>query len=174
MRAVVQHEFGGPEVLAIEERPMPEPIPTEVQVRVHAAGVNPVDFKTRGGRRSKFLGDPPFTLGWDVSGTVTKLGAGVPRFRVGDEVFGMPWFPREAAAYAEYVTAPSRHFEHKPAVLSHEQAAALPLAGLTAWQIVVDTINLQAGDDILFPRAPGGGGPPPRQIAPTRGAPALR
>jgi NADPH:quinone reductase-like Zn-dependent oxidoreductase len=170
MRAVVQHEFGGPEVLAIEEVPTPEPIPTEVQVRVHAAGVNPVDFKTRSGGRSKFLGEPPFTVGWDVSGTVTKLGAGVTRFRVGDEVFGMPWFPREAAAYAEYVTAPSRHFEHKPAVLSHEQAAALPLAGLTAWQIVVDTINLQAGDDLLVHAAAGGVGHLAVQIAKARGA----
>lgn len=170
MRAVVQHEFGGPEVLVVEEVATPEPIPTEVQVRVHAAGVNPVDFKTRGGGRSKFLGEPPFTVGWDVSGTVTKLGAGVTRFRVGDEVFGMPWFPREAAAYAEYVTAPSRHFEHKPAVLSHEQAAALPLAGLTAWQIIVDTINLQAGDDVLVHAAAGGVGHLAVQIAKARGA----
>lgn len=170
MRAVVQHEFGGPEVLVVEEAPVPEPIPTEVQVRVHAAGVNPVDFKTRAGGRSKFLGEPPFTVGWDVSGVVTKLGAGVTRFRVGDEVFGMPWFPREAAAYAEYVTAPSRHFEHKPAVLSHEAAAALPLAGLTAWQIVVDTINLQAGDDLLVHAAAGGVGHLAVQIAKARGA----
>lgn len=170
MRAVVQHEFGGPEVLAIEEAPIPEPIPTEVQVRVHAAGVNPVDFKTRAGGRSKFLGEPPFTVGWDVSGTVSKIGAGVTRFRVGDEVFGMPWFPREAAAYAEYVTAPSRHFEHKPAVLSHEQAAALPLAGLTAWQIIVDTINLPAGDDLLVHAAAGGVGHLAVQIAKARGA----
>ena len=170
MRAVVQHEFGGPEVLVVEEVPTPEPIPTEVQVRVHAAGVNPVDFKTRTGGRSKFLGEPPFTVGWDVSGTVTKLGAGVTRFRVGDEVFGMPWFPREAAAYAEYVTAPSRHFEHKPAVLSHEQAAALPLAGLTAWQIIVDTIALPAGDDLLVHAAAGGVGHLAVQIAKARGA----
>jgi NADPH:quinone reductase-like Zn-dependent oxidoreductase len=170
MRAVIQHEFGGPEVLVVEEVPTPEPIPTEVQVRVHAAGVNPVDFKTRGGGRSKFLGEPPFTVGWDVSGTVTKLGAGVTRFRVGDEVFGMPWFPREAAAYAEYVTAPSRHFEHKPAVLSHAQAAALPLAGLTAWQIVVDTISLPAGDDLLVHAAAGGVGHLAVQIAKARGA----
>ncbi len=170
MRAVVQHDFGGPEALVVEDVPTPEPIPTEVQVRVHAAGVNPVDFKTRSGGRSKFLGEPPFTLGWDVSGVVTKLGAGVTRFRVGDEVFGMPWFPREAAAYAEYVTAPSRHFEHKPAVLSHEQAAALPLAGLTAWQIIVDTINLQAGDDLLVHAAAGGVGHLAVQIAKARGA----
>ena len=145
MRSVVQHEFGPPEVLKIEELPAPEPIPTEVQVRVHAAGVNPVDFKTRAGRGSRMLGEPPFTVGWDVSGVVTEVGGGVTRFEVGDEVFGMPWFPREAAAYSEFVTAPSRHFAGKPGVFSHEEAGALPLAGLTAWQIVVDTIKLQAG-----------------------------
>ncbi|MFN8163173.1 MAG: NADP-dependent oxidoreductase [Solirubrobacterales bacterium] len=170
MRAVVQHEFGGPEVLVVEEVPVPEPIPTEVQVRVHAAGVNPVDFKTRAGGRSKFLGEPPFTVGWDVSGVVTKLGAGVTRFRVGDEVFGMPWFPRQAGAYAEYVTAPSRHFAAKPGVISHEEAAALPLAGLTAWQIIVDTIQLQSGDDLLIHGAAGGVGHLAVQIGKARGA----
>jgi NADPH:quinone reductase-like Zn-dependent oxidoreductase len=170
MRGVIQHEVGPPEVLVVEELPTPEPIPTEVQVRVHAAGVNPVDFKTRAGGRSKFLGDPPFRVGWDVSGVVSKLGAGVTRFRVGDEVFGMPWFPREAGAYGEYVTAPSRHFAAKPGVLSHEEAAALPLAGLTAWQIIVDTINLQAGDDLLVHGAAGGVGHLAVQIARARGA----
>ncbi|HEX5610025.1 MAG TPA: NADP-dependent oxidoreductase [Solirubrobacterales bacterium] len=170
MRGVIQHEVGPPEVLVVEEMPAPRPIPTEVQVRVHAAGVNPVDFKTRQGGRSKFLGDPPFRVGWDVSGVVTELGAGVTRFRVGDEVFGMPWFPREAGAYGEYVTAPSRHFAGKPAVLSHEEAGALPLAGLTAWQIVVDTINLQSGDDLLIHGAAGGVGHLAVQIAKARGA----
>jgi NADPH:quinone reductase-like Zn-dependent oxidoreductase len=167
---MIQHEVGPPEVLVVEELPTPRPIPTEVQVRVHAAGVNPVDFKVRQGGRSKFLGDPPFRVGWDVSGTVTELGAGVTRFRVGDEVFGMPWFPREAGAYGEYVTAPSRHFAAKPAVLSHEEAGALPLAGLTAWQIVVDTINLQSGDDLLIHGAAGGVGHLAVQIAKARGA----
>jgi NADPH:quinone reductase-like Zn-dependent oxidoreductase len=170
MRGVIQHEVGEPEVLVVEELPPPEPIPTEVQVRVRVAGINPVDFKTRRGGRSKFLGDPPFRVGWDVSGVVTKLGAGVTRFRVGDEVFGMPWFPREAGAYGEFVTAPSRHFAAKPAVLSHEEAGALPLAGLTAWQIVVDTLNLQAGDDLLVHGAAGGVGHLAVQIARARGA----
>ena len=170
MKGVIQHEVGPPEVLVVEELPTPDPIPTEVQVRVHVAGVNPVDFKTRQGGRSKFLGEPPFRVGWDVSGVVTKLGAGVTRFRVGDEVFGMPWFPREAGAYGEYVTAPSRHFAAKPGVLSHEEAGALPLAGLTAWQIVVDTINLQAGDDLLIHGAAGGVGHLAVQIAKARGA----
>jgi len=169
MRGVIQHEVGPPEVLAVEELPDPEPIPTEVQVRVTVAGVNPVDCKARTGRAG-FLGAPPFRVGWDVSGVVTKLGAGVTRFRVGDEVFGMPWFPRQAGAYGELVTAPSRHFDHKPGVLSHEEAGALPLAGLTAWQIVIETINLQAGDDVLIHGAAGGVGHLAVQIAKARGA----
>lgn len=169
MRGVIQRELGPPEVLVVEELPTPEPIPTEVQVRVHAAGVNPVDCKTRAGR-SKLLGEPPFRVGWDVSGVVTKLGGGVTRFRLGDEVFGMPWFPREAGAYGEYVTAPSRHLAGKPQVLSHEEAGALPLAGLTAWQVLVDTINLQSGDDVLIHGAAGGVGHLAVQIAKARGA----
>jgi NADPH:quinone reductase-like Zn-dependent oxidoreductase len=171
MKAVVLHEFGAPEVMAIEDVPVPEPILTEVQVRVHAAGVNPVDFKTRMGRgMASVLGDPPLRIGWDVSGVVSKVGGGVTRFQVGDEVFGMPWFPRQAGAYAEYVTAPSRHFAAKPAVLSHEQAAALPLAGLTAWQSLVDTIRMHEGDDILVHGGAGGVGHLAVQIARARGA----
>lgn len=171
MRAVVLREFGGPEVLAVEELPAPEPIPTEVQVRVRAAGVNPVDFKTRAGRgMAAVLGEPPLRIGWDVSGVVSAVGGGVTRFRVGDEVFGMPWFPRQAGAYAEYVTAPSRHFAAKPGVLSHEEAGALPLAGLTAWQIIVDAIQLQPGDDLLIHGAAGGVGHLAVQIAKARGA----
>jgi NADPH:quinone reductase-like Zn-dependent oxidoreductase len=171
MRAVVLREFGGPEVLRAEEVAEPAPIPTEVKVRVHAAGVNPVDFKTRAGKgMARVMGEPPLIVGWDVSGTVVEVGGGVTRFRVGDEVFGMPWFPRQAGAYAEYVTAPSRHFAAKPGVLSHEEAAALPLAGLTAWQIVVDTIQLQEGDDLLIHGAAGGVGHLAVQIAKARGA----
>jgi len=174
MKAVVLPEFGGPEVLAIEDVAVPEPIPTEIQVRVHAAGVNPVDFKTRQGRgMAHLLGDPPLRIGWDVSGVVSAVGGGVTRFSVGDEVFGMPWFPRQAGAYAEYVTAPSRHFAAKPAVLSHEEAAALPLAGLTAWQAIVDTIRLQSGDDLLIHGAAGGVGHLAVQIAAARGAHVL-
>ncbi len=171
MRGIVLHEYGPPEVMAVEELPKPTPIPTEVQVRVQVAGVNPVDFKTRAGEgAAKVLGEPPVCLGWDVSGVVTEIGAGVTRFRVGDEVFGMPWFPRQAGAYAEYVTAPSRHFATKPAVLSHEEAGGLPLAGLTAWQIVVDTIQLQDGDDLLVHGAAGGVGHLAVQVARARGA----
>jgi NADPH:quinone reductase-like Zn-dependent oxidoreductase len=158
-------------VLAVEEVAKPEPIPTEVQVRVHGAGVNPVDFKTRAGKGvSGILGELPVCLGWDVSGVVSEVASGVTRFKVGEEVFGMPWFPRQAGAYAEYVTAPSRHFAAKPHALSLEEAAALPLAGLTAWQIVVDTIQLEAGADVLVHGAAGGVGHLAVQIAKARGA----
>jgi NADPH:quinone reductase-like Zn-dependent oxidoreductase len=171
MKAIVLREYGPPEVLAVEEVAKPEPIPTEVQVRVHAAGVNPVDFKTRAGKgMAGLLGEPPVRIGWDVSGVVTAVPPGVTRFRVGDDVFGMPWFPRQAGAYAEYVTAPSRHFAAKPHPLSHEEAGALPLAGLTAWQIVVDTIALEDGADVLIHGAGGGVGHLAVQIARARGA----
>ncbi|MBS1878531.1 MAG: NADP-dependent oxidoreductase [Actinobacteria bacterium] len=170
MRAIVQHTFGGPEVLELAELPTPEPIATEVQVRVHAAGVNPVDFKTRAGQGVPGLLEPPLTVGWDVAGTVSAVGLGVTRFRVGDEVLGMPWFPREAGAYAEYVTAPSRHFVARPHTLTFAEAAALPLAGLTAWQIIVDALALQAGDDVLIHGAAGGVGHLAVQVAKARGA----
>jgi NADPH:quinone reductase-like Zn-dependent oxidoreductase len=171
VRAVVQHQYGPPEVLGIEEVPTPEPIPTEVQVRVHAAGINPVDCKTREGKgMAGVLGEPPVRIGWDVSGVVTEVAPGVTRFRVGEEVFGMPWFPRQAGAYAEYVTAPARHFAAKPHILSHEEAGALPLAGLTAWQIVVDTIALEDGADVLVHGAAGGVGHLAVQVAKARGA----
>jgi NADPH:quinone reductase-like Zn-dependent oxidoreductase len=168
MKRIRQYEFGGPEVLRLEDVPDPEPIPTEVRVRVHAAGVNPVDFKTR--RRPGFLGQPPFTVGWDVAGVVDRLGRGVTRFAAGDRVLGMPWFPREAGAYAEYVTAPSRQFVRVPDGLSMVEAAALPLAGLTAWQILVDTADVQPGQRVLVHAAAGGVGHLAVQIAKARGA----
>ena len=159
MRTITQDELGSPEVLHEAERPAPEPLPTEVLVRVRAAGVNPVDSKTRsGGGMAPVLGDPPFVLGWDVSGVVEQAGFGVHTLREGDEVYGMPWFPRQAGAYAEYVTAPARHFGRKPSTLDHEHAAAVPLAALTAWQILVDTAHVQPGQRVLVHAAAGGVG----------------
>ncbi|WP_434453167.1 NADP-dependent oxidoreductase [Lentzea sp. E54] len=159
MRAVVQDALGGPDVLSVREVPRPEPLPTEVRVKVHAAGVNPVDWKTRaGGGMAGVLGTPPFVLGWDVSGVVEKVGFGVTTLKEGDEVYGMPWFPRAAGAYAEYVTAPARQFARKPSTASHEQAAAVPLAALTAWQALVDTAQVKAGQRVLIHAAAGGVG----------------
>jgi NADPH:quinone reductase-like Zn-dependent oxidoreductase len=171
MRIVTQETLGGPEVLRVTEAPRPEPGPTEVLVRVHAAGINPVDWKVRAG--GGFLGEPPFTVGWDVAGVVEQVGFGATGVREGDEVLGMPWFPRPGNAYAEYVTAPSRHFVRKPAGLSFAEAAALPLAGLTAWQGLVDVGNVQSGQRVFVDAAAGGVGHLAVQIAKARGAHVL-
>jgi NADPH:quinone reductase-like Zn-dependent oxidoreductase len=171
MRAVVLDRYGDADVLSVQRRPIPVPLPTEVRVRVAAAGVNPVDWKTRtGAGMATVLGEPPVVLGWDVSGVVDAVGRGVTRFAVGDPVFGMPWFPRQAGAYAEYVTAPSRHFAARPDELDEVAAAALPLAGLTAWQALVETARLQAGQRVLVHAAAGGVGHLAVQIAKSRGA----
>jgi NADPH:quinone reductase-like Zn-dependent oxidoreductase len=169
MRIVRQRSLGGPDVLEATEAPRPNPGPTEVLVRTAAAGVNPVDWKTRadGG----MLGRPPFTVGWDVAGVVEAVGGGVTRFAVGDRVFGMPRFPREAAAYAEYVTSPSRQLARTPERLSDVEAAALPLAALTAWQALVDTADVQPGQRVLVHAGAGGWAilpcRSPRHAAPT-------
>src|SRR5262245_61551146 len=168
MRVVRQLVLGGPEVLEVVEAPRPEPGPTEVLVRVGAAGVNPVDWKLRAA--GGFLGEPPFTVGWDVAGVVEEVGYGVTRFAEGDRVFGMPRFPREAAAYAEYVVSPSRQLARTPDELSDVEAAALPLAGLTAWQALVETAGVGAGDRVLVLGAAGGVGHLAVQIAKARGA----
>lgn len=168
MRSIRQRALGGPEVLELVEVPRPVPGPTEVLVRVTAAGVNPVDWKTRA--RGGFLGDPPFTVGWDVAGVVEAAGRGVTRFAAGERVFGMPRFPREAAAYAEYVTSPSRQLARIPERLGDVEAAALPLAGLTAWQALVETADVQPGQRVLILAAAGGVGHLAVQIAKGRGA----
>lgn len=168
MHAIRQETLGGPEVLELREVSRPKPGPTEVLVRVTAAGVNPVDWKTRAG--GGFLGQPPFTVGWDVAGFVEAVGRGVTRFKTGERVFGMPRFPHEAAAYAEYVTSPSRQLARIPERLGDVEAAALPLAGLTAWQALVETADVQPGQRVLILAAAGGVGHLAVQIAKARGA----
>jgi NADPH:quinone reductase-like Zn-dependent oxidoreductase len=171
VKAVVMREVGGPEVLEVQDVPRPEPITTEILVRVAAAGINPVDWKTReSGGHPEAVGDPPMILGWDVAGTVEEISGRVTRFAPGDRVFGMPWFPRLARAYAEYVTSPSRQLARTPDALTDEQAGGLPLAGLTAWQSLVDTAGVGEGDRVLVHGAAGGVGHLAVQIAKARGA----
>src|SRR6202011_6402269 len=115
MRAVLVTRFGSPDVLEVAEVERPSPISTEVLVRVVAAGVNPVDCKTRRGDGvARWVGPPPFVVGWDVAGVVEAVGYGVTRFEVGDAVYGMPKFPRAAGGYSEFVAAPSRQFARAP------------------------------------------------------------
>jgi NADPH:quinone reductase-like Zn-dependent oxidoreductase len=154
----------------MEEIAEPIPAPTEVKVRVHAAGVNPVDYYTSGGLAYNRVLTLPFVHGWDVAGVVTEVGYGVHRFKVGDRVFGMPWFPRQAGGYAEYVTAPSHHFAAMPADMSFIEAAALPLAALTAHQMLIDVAHVQPGQRVLVSAAAGGVGHLAVQIAKARGA----
>jgi len=116
------------------------------------------------------LGDPPFTVGWDVAGVVEEVGFGVTRFGVGDRAFGMPRFPHEAAAYAEYVTSRSRQLARTPDRLDDVEAAALPLASLTAWQALVETAQVEPGQRVLVHAAAGGVGHLAVQIAKSRGA----
>ncbi|MEY9877011.1 NADPH:quinone reductase-like Zn-dependent oxidoreductase [Streptacidiphilus sp. MAP12-33] len=168
MRAVIQQSFGGPEVLQVVETERPTPRSGEILVKVHASAVNPVDLAVRSGA-FPLLGEPPFGVGWDVSGEVVAAGPGA-RYAVGEEVYGMPFFPRAATGYAEYVAGPSRHFAPKPASVDHVHAAALPLAALTAWQGLVDRAGLAAGDRVLIHRAAGGVGHLAVQLAKAHGA----
>ncbi len=171
MRAVQVTRFGGPEVLSVADVERPAPISTEVLVRVLAAGVNPVDCKTRRGEGvARWVGPPPFVVGWDVCGVVEAMGYGVTRFAAGDLVYGMPRFPRAAAAYSEYVTAPSHQFAAAPANVSPAQAAALPLAALTAWQCLVEAARVGRDQTVLIHGATGGVGRFAVGIARARGA----
>ncbi|MER6951878.1 NADP-dependent oxidoreductase [Nonomuraea sp. NPDC000554] len=168
MRAITQHTFGGPEVLTIVDAPEPRPLPTEVLVRVKAIGLNPLEPRLRAGE-FPLLGQPPFILGWDISGVVDAAPQ-TWRFRPGDEVFGMPLFPRAANAYAEIVAAPALHLVRKPASLSHVEASALPVVGLTAWQGLVDLGGVTEGDRVLVHGGGGGVGHVAIQIAKSLGA----
>jgi len=164
MQAVVMHETGDPDVLRYEETDRPEPGEGEVLIRVHAASVNPVDWKIRRG----FVNTPlPTVLGNDVSGTVETSRA--DGFAEGDEVFGIS----ASGGYAEYSTASAGVIANKPAGVSHEQAAAIPVAGLTAWQALFDRGGLQRGQTALVAGAAGGVGHFAVQFAKVAGARAF-
>jgi NADPH:quinone reductase-like Zn-dependent oxidoreductase len=167
MRAVTVEAFGEPEVMVVGKVARPEPAMDEILVEVRAIGVNPADWKVR---RNGFWLTAPWVPGWDVSGVVASVPAGENRFAVGDEVYGMPHFPRPAGAYAEYVAAPARHFARKPAGLDHVHAAALPLAVLTAWQALTEAAGVKAGDRVLVHAAAGGVGHLAVQLAKSLGA----
>ncbi|MFI9508706.1 NADP-dependent oxidoreductase [Nocardia sp. NPDC052566] len=169
MYAITQDAFGGPEVLYRTEVERPRPAAGEVLVRVHAAGVNPVDSAVRNGYFPLFTA-PPFALGWDVAGVVEELGPEVTGFEIGAEVLGLSAFPKAANAYAEYAVVAAADLVRKPAALSMSEAGALPLAGLTAWQALARIADVAAGQRVLIHAAAGGVGHLAVQIAKARGA----
>ena len=170
MKTVCIYSYGGPEVLSYEDAPRPHPGPGEVLVRVHAAGINPVDWKIREGHLKEMLHHTfPLILGWDVSGVVESLGSGLTHLRLGDEVFSRPDISRDGA-YAEFIVIKESELALKPKSIDHLHAAALPLAGLTSWQTLFDAGRLAAGQRVLIHAAAGGVGHIAVQLAKWKGA----
>ena len=168
MKAIVAHEYGGPEVLKLEEAPRPEPKENELLVRVIACGVNPADPLIVSGRFAKEFGTRlPLIPGYDVAGVVEKVGAKITRFKVGDAVYG---YALMGGGWAEYAVLADSEAAMKPKSLSFVEAAAVPLAALTAWQALVDAANLSAGQTILIHGGSGGVGGFAVQLAKARGA----
>ncbi|HEY1752604.1 MAG TPA: NADP-dependent oxidoreductase [Caulobacteraceae bacterium] len=169
MKAVRIHEFGGPDVLKLEELAKPAPDPGEVLIEVRAASVNPVDYKIREGRYPPVKADQlPVILGRDVAGVVMKTGGGVAGLAAGDDVFAM--LPPDRGGYAEWVTAPASLCARKPVSLGMIQAASVPLAALTAWQALFTHGGLKAEQRMLVHGASGGVGSFAVQLARARGA----
>ena len=154
MKTIRIHAFGGPDVLRFEDVPRPAPGRDKLLVRVHAAGVNPVDWKIREGHLGQVTF--PASMGSDFSGVVESVGPGQHQFRPGDPVFGV--VAEESGSYADFALAPDSRVAKKPAALDHTQAAALPIASLTAWQALFDTAGLKAGQKVLIHAAAGGVG----------------
>lgn len=175
MKAIRIHSYGGPEVLVYEEAPRPEPGPGEVLIKVHAAALNPVDRYVRAGY-FQGIGNLalPFTPGLDLAGVIEALGDGVNTFAVGDAVYGyLNLMTMRQGAYAEYTVAPVDEIAPKPASLDVVSAAAVPLAGLTAWQALFDIGGLEAGQTVLIHGAGGGSGSLAVQFARAKGARVL-
>jgi NADPH:quinone reductase-like Zn-dependent oxidoreductase len=170
MKAVEMHVYGGPEVLKYEDAARPDPATGEVLVRVHAAAVNPVDWKVRAGHLRGFLNySLPLIPGWDLSGVVEATGAGVTDWKQGDAVYARPDLRRNGA-YAEYIAVRASELGHKPRSIDHVQASAIPLACLTAWQALFDAGGLKAGQRVLIHAAAGGVGTFAVQLAKWKGA----
>ncbi len=170
MKAIQIHQYGGPEQLIYEEAPMPDIREDDVLIRVMATSVNPIDWKVRkGNMKSTVVRTFPFIPGWDVSGIIEKVGKKISSFKVGDEVYARPDTTRNGT-YAEYVAVRASEIALKPTKLDHQFAAAVPLAGLTAWQGLFDHGQLQAGQKILIHGAAGGVGTFAVQLAKWKGA----
>ena len=170
MKAIVAHEYGGPDVLKYEDVPRPEPKENEILVRVIAAGVNPVDGMIRSGMFAKDKKrTSPLILGGDIAGVVERTGSKITSFKKGDPVYAYLSL-RNNGGYAEYAVAKENETAAKPESISYTQAAAVPIVALTAWQALVDSAKLTAGQSVLIHGGSGGVGTFAIQIAKARGA----
>jgi NADPH:quinone reductase-like Zn-dependent oxidoreductase len=170
MKAVTVHQYGGPEVLKLEDVPWPEAKEDQILIRVIAAGVNPVDAAIRSGAFAKFFNTKlPLIPGYDVAGTVEQTGSKITKFKKGDSVFA--YLPLESGGgYAEYAVATEKEAAAKPKTLNYIEAAAVPVVALTAWQALIDTAKLSSGQTVLIHGGSGGVGSFAIQIAKAKGA----
>jgi NADPH:quinone reductase-like Zn-dependent oxidoreductase len=170
MKAIVVHEYGGPEVLKYEDAPRPEPKENEILVRVIAAGVNPVDGMIRSGMFAKYEKNTfPIIPGGDIAGVVEKTGSKVTKFKTGDPVYAYIRL-KNGGGYAEYAVATEDEAAPKPGSISYIEAAAVPIVAETAWQALIDSAKLSAGQSVLIHGGSGGVGTFAIQIAKARGA----
>mgnify|MGYP000004913246 FL=1 len=170
MKAIRIHQYGNSKVLAFENVPMPNITAEDVLIRVVATSVNPVDWKIREGYLQDMIPhEMPLTLGWDVSGVIEAIGEDVTRFKVGDAVYSRPDIMRNGT-YAEFVAVRESEVAHKPQTISHAEAASLPLAGITAWEVLITTAKICAGQRVLIHAGSGGVGSLAIQLAKSRGA----
>jgi NADPH:quinone reductase-like Zn-dependent oxidoreductase len=173
MKAIRIHTYGGPEVLQYEDAPRPQIKKGDVLVRVHAAGVNPLDWKVRSGLLNGSIPHKlPLIPGWDVSGVVDEVGADASQFKKGNEVFAMA-DPTRDGAYADYIAVPATDLALKPKSLHHVRAAATPVSALAAWRSLFDLGQLQPGQRILIHGGSGGVGHFAIQLAKRKGAHVL-
>jgi NADPH:quinone reductase-like Zn-dependent oxidoreductase len=165
MKAMIITAFGGPEVFKEQEVPKPQPAKNEVLVKVYATSINPVDYKIR--KAGSWAGvKPPAIIGYDVSGVVEAAGSGVKDFKAGDEVYYTPEIAGGGqGSYAEYHVANEAIVARKPSNLNHTEAASIPLAGCTAFEALVATANIKAGESVLIHAGAGGVGSLAIQIA---------
>jgi len=170
MKAIVIERYGGIEELSMKEMPLPELKPDQVLIETYATSVNPYDWKIRSGSLKDMVPFRfPIILGWDAAGVIVKKGTGVGRFETGDRVFARPRTSNKGC-YAEYVATEEKMLARIPENLSFEEAASIPLAGLTAWQCLVDLGKVQTGDKVLIHAGTGGVGSIAIQLAKNLGA----
>jgi NADPH:quinone reductase-like Zn-dependent oxidoreductase len=169
-QAVRIHAFGGRDQLVYEDAPLPHINPDDVLVKIHAASINPVDWKVREGYLKGFVPHQlPLIPGWDFAGEIVALGAAVSGWSLGEAVYARPDIARDGS-YAEYIAVRASEIARKPASLNWQEAAAVPLAALTAWQSLYEIAQLKEGERVLVHAGSGGVGSFAIQLAKLRGA----